>query len=171
MLAAARLQKCEKQIQDENAKLQADGKGRKQDPTFKIKSKVIILLTDGMNNTGQYSPVESAKLAAEWGIKIYTIGIGSENRDNGGFFGMMMPSLDENLLKSIAGTTGAFYARADNAEQLRDIYKKIDKLEKSEVKSIGYVDYAEQFSPWAKAGLVILLLEILAGATVFRKIP
>jgi len=170
-LAAARLQKCEKQIQDENAKLQSDtGNGKIQEPNFKIKSKVIILLTDGMNNTGQYSPIDAAKLAAEWGIKIYTIGIGSEQQHNGGFFNMM-PSLDENLLNNIANITGGFYARADNADQLYDIYKKIDKLEKTEIKSIGYVDYAEKFAPWAKAGLGLLLLEIIASATIFRKIP
>jgi Ca-activated chloride channel homolog len=170
-LAAARLQKCEQQIQDENAKMQSDGNGKKQDPDFRIKSKVIILLTDGMNNTGQYSPMEAAKLAAEWGIKIYTIGIGSGEKNNNSFFGMMMPSLDENLLSNIANITGGFYARADNADQLREIYKKIDKLEKTEVKSVGYVEYAEQFAPWAKAGLGLLLLEIMASATVFRKIP
>jgi Ca-activated chloride channel family protein len=171
-LAAARLQKCEKQIMDENAKLKSGSDKRKdEEPNFKIKSKVIILLTDGMNNTGQYSPIESAKLAAQWGIKIYTIGIGSEQQNNGGFFNMMMPSLDENLLKNIANITGGFYARADNADELRDIYKKIDKLEKTEVKSIGYVDYAEKFAPWAKAGLGLLMLEILASSTIFRKIP
>ncbi|OHB55645.1 MAG: hypothetical protein A2Y12_15015 [Planctomycetes bacterium GWF2_42_9] len=171
-LAAARLQKCEKQIFDENAKLQsASDKGKKKDPNFKIKSKVIILLTDGMNNTGQYSPIEAAKLAAQWGIKIYTVGIGSEQQGNNGFFNMMMPSLDEDLLNNIASITGGFYARADNADQLRDVYKKIDKLEKTEVKSIGYVDYAEKFPPWAKASLGLLLLEIMASATIFRKIP
>ena len=84
---------------------------------------------------------------------------------------MMGPKLDEELLTKIAQTTGGFYARADNAEQLGSIYKKIDELEKTEVKSIEYVDYAEQFGPWAKAALGLLVLEMLAASTIFRKIP
>jgi Ca-activated chloride channel family protein len=168
-VAAARLQKAEKQIIEDQARLSPE---QQEDPGFTIKSKVIVLLTDGMNNAGQYHPLETAKLAAEWGIKIYTIGIGSQaqNRQRG-FFSMMGPSLDERLLKQIADETGGFYARADNAEQLREIYKKIDELEKSEVNSVEYVDYAEQFSPWAMAALALLLFEIMAGTTVFRKIP
>ena len=84
---------------------------------------------------------------------------------------MMGPSLDERLLQQIAQATGGFYARADNAEKLREIYKKIDDLEKTEVKSIEYVDYAEQFSPWAIGALGVLLFEMLAASTIFRKIP
>ncbi len=167
-VASARLQKAESQILEDQARLMSEQ--QKENPDFTIKSKVIILLTDGVNNAGQYHPLEAAKLAAEWGIKIYTIGIGSQVRQRG-IFSMMGPSLDERLLKQIAEETGAFYARADNAEQLRKIYKKIDALEKTDVKSIEYVDYAEQFSPWAIAALGVLLFEILAGSTVFRKIP
>jgi Ca-activated chloride channel homolog len=132
---------------------------------------VIVLLTDGINNAGEHPPLEAAKLAAEWGIKIYTIGIGSETSRRGGVFAMMAPSLDEGLLKQIANLTGGFYGRADNAEQLEEIYRKIDALEKSEIKSVEYTDYAEQFAPWARAALGLLLLEIAAAATVFRKIP
>jgi Ca-activated chloride channel family protein len=109
-------------------------------------------------------------MAAEWGIKIYTIGIGSETRQRG-FFSLGGSSLDERLLKQIADQTGGFYARANNAGQLRNIYKKIDELEKSEVKSIEYVDYAEQFGPWAIGALGLLLFEMLASSTIFRKIP
>jgi Ca-activated chloride channel family protein len=170
-LAAARLQKAEEQIQQGNTPFFSDSESNKEKPDFTIKSKVIILLTDGLNNAGQYHPMESAKLAAEWGIKIYTIGIGSEQPQRRGFFDFSGPTLDEKLLQNIAQTTGGFYARAGNAEQLREIYKKIDELEKTEVKSIEYVDYAEQFGPWAKTALGLLILEILAAATVFRKIP
>jgi Ca-activated chloride channel family protein len=169
-VAAARLQKAEEQIGQENKQLLSAEAG-KEKPDFTIKSKVIVLLTDGLDNASQYNPLESAKLAAEWGIKIYTIGIGSEQPQRRGFFDLSGPTLDEELLKNIAQTTGGFYARAGNAEQLREIYKKIDELEKTEVKSIEYVDYAEQFGPWAKAALLLLVLEILAGTTVFRKIP
>ena len=167
-VAAARLQKAESQIIEDQARLMSEQ--QKEDPDFTIKSKVIVLLTDGINNAGQYHPLEAAKLAAEWGIKIYTIGIGSETRQRG-FFSMIGPSLDERLLSQIASETGGFYARADNAEKLREIYKKIDELEKTDVKSIEYVDYAEQFGPWAMTALGLLLFEILAGSTVFRKIP
>jgi Ca-activated chloride channel family protein len=168
-VAAARLQKAEEQIQQENRQLLSGADKDKSEPDFKIKSKVIVLLTDGLDNASQYKPMEAAKMAAEWGIKIYTIGIGSERAQQRGFFNLMGPALDEDLLKNIAQTTGGFYARADSAGQLRD--KKIDELEKTEVKSIEYVDYAEQFGPWAKAALLLLVLEILAGTTVFRKIP
>lgn len=167
-VASARLQKAESQILEDQARLMSEQQN--QDPDFTIKSKVIILLTDGINNAGQYHPLEVAKLAAEWGIKIYTIGIGSQVRQRG-LFSMMGPSLDERLLDQIANETGGFYARADNAEQLRKIYKKIDALEKTDVKSIEYVDYAEQFGPWAMTALGFLLFEILAASTVFRKIP
>jgi Ca-activated chloride channel family protein len=167
-VAAARLKKAEAQILKDQARLVSND--NKEDPDFTMKSKVIILLTDGINNAGQYDPLEAAKLAAEWGIKIYTIGIGSQTQQRS-IFSLMGPSLDERLLKRIADETGGFYARADNAETLREIYKKIDELEKTEVKSIEYVDYAEQFSPWAMAALAMLLLEMVAGSTVFRKIP
>ncbi len=80
-------------------------------------------------------------------------------------------SLDENLLKTIADTTGGFYGRADNAETLGTIVEKIDKLEKTEVKSIQYTQYAELFGPWTLAALLVLAMEMLAGCTVFRKIP
>ncbi len=171
-LAAARLKTAETQLM-EMQNLQAGkttAKDEPAEPEFVIKSKVMILLTDGVNNAGQYHPVEAAKMAAEWGIKIYTIGIGSSARQRG-IFGMITPDLDERLLKTIADQTGGFYARADNASQLRDIYKRIDELEKTDVKSFEYVDYAEQFMPWAWGALAALLFEIIAGSTVFRKIP
>jgi Ca-activated chloride channel family protein len=106
-VAAARLQKAESQIIEDQARLMPEQ--QKEDPDFTIKSKVIVLLTDGINNAGQYHPLEAAKLAAEWGIKIYTIGIGSETRQRG-FFSMIGPSLDERLLSQIASETGGFYA-------------------------------------------------------------
>lgn len=167
-LAAARLQKAEQQILENRKKMEQTDPGQK--PDFTIKSKVMILLTDGQNNAGQYHPVQAARLAAEWGIKIYTIGIGSQPVRRG-ILGMMGSGLDERLLQAIAQTTGGFYARADDADELRKIYKKIDELEKTEVKSIDYVSYAEQFGPWAMAALAALGFEIIAGATIFRKSP
>ena len=166
--AAARLKKAESQIlQDQSVTTSGN---KKENPDFTIKSKAIVLLTDGINNAGQYDPLEAAKLAAEWGIKIYTIGIGSETPRRG-IYAMMGSSLDERLLQQVADLTGGFYARADNAEQLTQIYKRIDELEKTEVKSIEYVDYAEQFGPLATAAMGLLLLEMIMSSTVFRKIP
>jgi Ca-activated chloride channel family protein len=179
-LAAARLQNAESEIRQRKTHLglqDQSGSDRSEVPDFKIKSKVIVLLTDGRNNTGQYDPIEAAELAKKWGIKIYTIGIGSAQafatiQTPMGTF--KMPShedLDEGLLKALAQKTGAFYSRADDAEALKETVKKIDELEKTEVKSVQYTQYAERFGPLTAAALVVLALEMLAGCTIFRKIP
>jgi Ca-activated chloride channel family protein len=146
-------------------------------PDFKIKSKAIILLTDGRNNTGQYTPMQAAEMAKKWGIKIYTVGIGSGQAFTtvqtmmGTFKMPVEQDLDEPLLKAIALATGGFYGRADDADALHEIMKKIDQLEKTEVKAVQYTQYAEKFGPWTLAALVVLLCEIIAGCTIFRKIP
>ena len=174
-LAAARLKTAEDGIAERNAKLRAEEKKDKKD--FQIKSKVIVLLTDGQNNAGEHSPMSAAEKAKEWGIKIYTIGIGSGQSfmTVQGLFGTQrIPTgrdLDERLLKGMAEVTGGFYARAGSGEELSKIYQEIDKLEKTEVESIEYTEYAERFGGWAMAGLCVLGLEILAAGTVFRKIP
>ena len=144
---------------------------------FKIKSKVMILLTDGINNAGQYNPLEAAELAKKWGIKIYTIGIGSAQAYTtiqtalGTYKMPTGQQLDERLLETIAENTGGFYGRADDAKVLRNIVEKIDELEKTEVKSVQYTQFAEHFGPWTLTALLILAAEILASCTVFRKIP
>ncbi len=179
-LAAARLKKAEEEIQRRNVALGFAGEGDtpQRDMTgFKIKSKAVILLTDGRNNTGRYSPLEAAELAKKWGIKIYTIGIGSAQAYRtvqtllGTFRMPAQQELDEELLKAIADRTGGFYSRADDAQSLRDIVRKIDEMEKTEVTSVQYTEYAEQFGSWTLPALVLLCLEMLAGCTVFRKIP
>ena len=179
-LAAARLKKAEEEIKQRNAKLAAFGSMGPTDSEsagFKIKSKVIVLLTDGRNNVGEYDPLDAAELAAEWGIKIYTIGIGSSQAYTtiqtimGTYRVPAREELDEGLLKSIAEKTGGFYSRADDTEALRAIVKKIDDMEKTHVKSIQYTEYAERFGPWTLSALLLLAFEILAGCTVFRKIP
>ena len=172
-LAAARLKKAEEEIIERRKKLSAlSGDDQNDDlKGFKIKSKVIILLTDGSNNAGEYKPLDAATLAADWGIKIYTIGIGGQN-NRGGVFGFgMRQDFDEALLKQIARKTNGAYGRADSGEQLLKIYKEIDKLEKTEVKSIHYTQYAERFGTWAFAALCLLGFEIFAGSTIFRKVP
>lgn len=174
-LAAARLKTAESEIQRRRKKIVSLGPAKQDDPEpgFKISSKVIILLTDGQNNAGQHKPLAAGQLAKEWGIKIYTIGIGSAQQYQT-FGGMRIPlrqAIDERLLKALAENTGGFYARADSGEDLLKIYEKIDELEKTKIKSVQYTQYAERFKPWALAGLCLLALEIFAGSTVFRKIP
>jgi len=178
-LAAARLKKAEEELQQRRAQLIEAGEKAlvEQQGGFKIKSKVIILLTDGINNAGEYGPLQAAELAGKWKIKIYAIGIGSGQSYTtiqtplGNYKMPTGQNLDEGLLKSIAKKTGGFYGRADDAKSLEKIVRRIDKLEKSEVKSIQYTQYAELFGPWTLAALSILVLEILASCTVFRKIP
>lgn len=178
-LAAARLKKAEEELQRRNAQLgfrgeaESDGAGS----SFEIKSKAIILLTDGQNNRGDYDPLEAAELAKKWGIKIYTVGIGSAQSFQtvttmlGTFRMPTRDELDEKLLTKIAEKTGGFYSRADDAETLRDTVRQIDALEKTEVKSVQYTQYAEHFGRWTLPALVLLMLEMLAGCTIFRKIP
>ncbi len=120
-LAGARLQKAEEEIRQRNARLGVSDSGEQQKPDFKIKSKAVILLTDGRNNTGQYSPMQAAELAKKWGVKIYTVGIGSGQAFTtvqtmlGNFKVPVEQDLDEGLLKAIAEATGGFYGRADDA--------------------------------------------------------
>ena len=179
-LAAARLKKAEEEVERRNAQLRISQLGQsdnEEQAGFKIKSKAIVLMTDGRNNVGEYNPLAAAELAKEWGIKIYTIGIGSAQAFTtidmlGRTYKMpARQDLDEGLLKAIAEKTGGFYSRADDVEALRNIVKKIDQLEKTNVKSIQYTQYAERYGFLTLSALVLLTLEILAGCTVFRKIP
>jgi Ca-activated chloride channel family protein len=178
-LGAARLQKAEEEIRQRKQQLISAGENISDtdESGFKIKSKVMILLTDGINNADQYDPLEAAELAKKWGIKIYTIGIGSSQA----FTTIQTPlgtykmptgqELDERLLQAIAEKTGGFYGRADDAKTLLSIVEKIDELEKTEVKSVQYTQFAEHFGPWTLAALIILAAEMLASCTIFRKIP
>ena len=179
-LAAARLKKAEEEIERRRTDLGLSGGADSQsgqEGGFKIKSKAIILFTDGRNNTGRYDPLEAAELAKQWGMKIYTIGIGSSQSYTtiqtmmGSFKVPTNQDLDEGLLKAIAEKTGGFYSRADDAESLHKVVEKIDSLEKTKVKSVQYVQYAERFGPWTAGALLLLAVEMLAGCTVFRKIP
>jgi Ca-activated chloride channel family protein len=179
-LAAARLKKAEEEIERRNTQIRKSGpeqSDNQEQPGFKIKSKAIVLLTDGRNNMGEYDPLAAAELAKEWGIKIYTIGIGSAQTFTmrktllGDFKIPTFQDLDERLLNAIAEKTGGFYSRADDVEALQNIVKKIDQLEKTNVKSIQYTQYAERFGFLTLSALALLTFEILAGCTVFRKIP
>ena len=143
----------------------------------KALSKIIILLTDGVNNSGFIEPQTAADLAVEFGIKTYTIGIGTNgnamtpiayNADGSFRYGMREVEIDESLLKSIAETTGGQYFRATDNKKLEAIYEEINKLEKTEVEEFKYYKYEEKFRPWVYLAGVLLLLEWLARNTLYR---
>ncbi len=169
-LAAARLQTAG----EEEKKLSGNPNGPKP---FRIKSKVIILLTDGVQNAGKRSPLEAAALAKKWGIKVDTIGFGGK----GGMTTIRTPfgdyrvparmTLDEGTLKAIARETGGIYRRATDEKSLLAVYEEIDRLEKSKLEAPRYLDYRELFPGFVIAGLLLLLLEIIISNTVFRRIP
>jgi Ca-activated chloride channel family protein len=143
----------------------------------KAKSKIIILLTDGVNNSGFIEPETASDIARQYGIKVYTIGIGTNGMaefpyaiaPNGQFlFRMMQVEIDQELMKSIARKTGGKYFRATSNNKLGEIYQAINKLETTEIEELRYYDYEEKFRPlvWLAAGLV--LLEVGLRNTVFR---
>ncbi len=143
----------------------------------KAKSKVIILLTDGVNNTGLIDPKLASDLALEYGIKVYTIGLGTNGmalspvalRPNGTFqYGRVQVEIDEDLLKEIAEATGGKYFRATNNQKLKEIYKEIDKLEKTDIEEFKFYNYEEKFRPLVLLALGLLSLEALLRFTVFR---
>jgi Ca-activated chloride channel family protein len=143
----------------------------------KAKSKVIILLTDGVNNTGFVDPKTAAGLASSFGIKTYTIGLGSNGsapapvalRPDGSFvYQLTKVEIDEDLLKDIAKQTGGSYYRATDNKKLEAIYKEIDKLERTEVEEIRYTKYHEKFRVFVFMALAALLLEWLLRHTLFK---
>jgi len=140
-------------------------------------SKIIILLTDGVNNGGFIEPLTAADLAVEFGIKTYTIGLGtngnaltpvSYNADGSFRYGMRQVEIEEELLKEIAKVTGGKYFRATNNEKLEAIYEEINKLEKTEIEEFKYYRYEEKFRPWILLAGGLLLLEWVLRNTVFR---
>lgn len=143
----------------------------------KAKSKVIILLTDGVNNSGFIDPKIASELAIEYGIKVYTIGVGSSGMalspigilPNGQFqYGMVRVEIDEKLLEEIAQTTGGKYFRATDNEKLGEIYEEIDSLEKTEIEEFKYTNYEEKFRPFLLLAGLLLILELFLRFTVFR---
>jgi len=142
----------------------------------KAKSKIIILLTDGVNNAGFIDPQTASELAVEYGIKTYTIGLGTNGMAlspiairNGVFqYGKIQVEIDEELLKEIAEVTSGKYFRATNNRKLKEIYKEIDKLEKTEVEEFKFYNYEEKFRPLIWFALGLLLFEFLLRFTIFR---
>jgi Ca-activated chloride channel family protein len=127
-------------------------------------------MTDGGNNSGKIDPITATKAAQALGVKIYTIGLG--NRELVQAMGLPPGFLpDEETLQQIAQMTGGKYYRADNAEKFKAIYAEIDKLEKTEAVINKFAQFDELFSRFVSCGLAILLLEIVLGQTLFRRLP
>ncbi len=144
------------------------------------KSKVVILLTDGVNNAGYIKPITAAEIAQEFNVKAYTIGVGSSGdalspvsrRSDGRYiFGMARVQIDEALLRQIAEMTGGKYFRATSSKSLERIYEVIDQLEKTKIEVTTIRRHNEKFYPFALAGLAFLLLELLLRYTWLRAIP
>ena len=143
----------------------------------KAKSRVIILLTDGVNNTGVIDPLIAAELAAEYGIKVYTVGIGTNgmalspyalNPDGSIMYRMLQVEIDESLMKKIAQITHGRYFRATNNQKLQQIYDEINKLETSKIEEFKYTEVDEKFRLLVIIATALLFLEFLLKHTVFR---
>lgn len=143
----------------------------------KAKSKVIILLTDGVNNAGFIEPETASQIAKEYGIKVYTIGIGTNGNamfpyayaPNGGFLFKMMPvEIDVNLLQAIARNTGGKYYRANSNDKLESIYNEINKLETTEIQELKFYDYEEKYRLFVWIALGLVLIEFGLRNTIYR---
>ncbi|HTP14048.1 MAG TPA: VWA domain-containing protein [Bacteroidota bacterium] len=154
----------------------ANGVNRLKDS--QAKSKVMILLTDGMNNRGEIDPITATKIAATYGVRIYTVGVGAQGEapypvpTPFGIRRQLIPAdLDEKSLKAIADMTGGRFFRATDNDKLKAIYKEIDKLERSKIEITAYKRYTELYPPWLMMGLAFVVLEVGLSSTVLRKVP
>lgn len=143
----------------------------------RAKSKIIILLTDGVNNSGFIDPKIATELAVEFGIKTYTIGLGSNGTalapvgilPNGNFkYGLTKVEIDEELLKEIANETGGIYFRATDNKKLKEIYDEINKLEKTEIEEFKYYNYTEKYRFLVLIAIVLIIFEWIAKNTLFK---
>ena len=141
----------------------------------KAVSKVIILLTDGINNRGEITPEASAEMAKEFGVRIYTIGVGTDKKEAPyptPYGSMNVPvEIDEKTLGNIAEATGGRYFRATDKQSLRDIYSEIDKLERTKLNVQQYQEYEELYQLFALLAILFLIIELMLRYTVLRRIP
>jgi Ca-activated chloride channel homolog len=154
----------------------ANGVNRLKDS--EAKSKIIILVTDGVNNAGEVNPLSAAEIAKTFGIRIYTIGVGTLGEAPypvktafGTRYQMVPVEIDENLLKKVAAETNGKYYRAVNNRKLQEIYTEIDQLERTKVEVTTYRNAKELFFSWLGTGFLLLLFEIGVAKTVLRRIP
>jgi len=144
----------------------------------KAKSRVMILLTDGVNNRGEIDPITAAKVAATYGIRVYTVGVGAEGEAPFPVqtpFGirrqLMKVDLDEKTLTAVSNMTGGQYFRATDNRKLKAIYAEIDKLERTKIEVTAYKKFTELFFGWLLAGTLLLAAEVGLQSTILRKIP
>jgi Ca-activated chloride channel family protein len=167
-LAAARLQTAEEALRRQTVVDEED---------YEIKSKVIILLTDGENNCGERLPREGAALAKKWDVRIHAIGFGDPpgtrtvETPDGPREILAALGADTETLARVAETTGGVFRMAHDGESLRAVYEEIDRMETSEIVTLSDFDYRERFTPFALAALAFLFLEALLSSTWLRKIP
>ena len=142
------------------------------------KSKVIILLTDGVNNTGEIAPVTAAEIAKSFGVRVYTIGVGTQGEAPYPIptaFGIQYQNIpveiDEPALKQIAATTGGQYFRATDNASLKEIYLEIDQMEKTKISVQEFSKKQEEYKMWALIVFALLLVELLLRNTVLKSIP
>jgi Ca-activated chloride channel family protein len=154
----------------------ANGVNRLKDSD--AKSKVIILLTDGINNAGEVDPISAAHIAKTFGIRIYTIGVGTVGQAPypiqtpfGIRYQMVPVEIDEAVLKEISRVTDGKYFRATDNRSLKNIYDTIDKLEKTKIEVTSYQHAKELFYPWLGGGIFLILMELGLAKTVLRKYP
>lgn len=143
------------------------------------KSKVVILLTDGVNNQGQIAPLMAAEIAQKFGVRVYTIGVGSMGKalapiaiypDGSYEYGYVDVNIDEKTLTEVASLTGGKYFRATDNDKLKDVYKEIDRLEKTIFEEKNFTNKAECFFPFAASAAILLLIEFILKNTIFRSI-
>jgi Ca-activated chloride channel family protein len=146
----------------------------------KARSRVAILLTDGVSNAGTDAPLDSAKLAKKLGIKVYTVGAGTDGlapvriedpATGRSFLRQTMVEIDEETLRAIADETGGLYFRATDANGLREVYSRIDRLERSQLQGAKWRQYREEFAPPLALGLLLAALGLLGEATLWRRLP
>jgi len=144
----------------------------------KAKSRVIILLTDGVNNRGSIDPMTAAQIAQTFGIRVYTVGVGTigvapypVQTPFGTQYQNVPVEIDETLLKNIAELTGGKYFRATDNRTLKDIYQEIDRLEKTKIEVLQFRRHTEEYYGAAMSAGILLLMEVMLAQTVFRKIP
>ena len=142
------------------------------------KSKIIILVTDGVNNSGEVDPISAAEMAKTFGIRVYTIGVGTRGEAPypvqtpfGTRYQMVPVEIDEAVLQKISDITDGQYFRATNNSALREIYNKIDKLEKTKIEITSYKNASERYHSWLWGGLILLLFELGLSKTILRKLP
>lgn len=142
------------------------------------KSKVIIVVTDGESNSGLIDPITAAKTASQFGIKVYTVGVGSKTgaheyvRDFfGGRFVPVEYGLDEKTLKEVADITGAVYFPAENPDAMEDVFHRIDRMEKTDLKFESYTEFSEKFLPFALIAICLLAAEVILRTGYLRSIP